>query len=449
MSEDSANLEDASRSSELCRQAEEQLRSGQAQAALQSYHAVLGSDAGHAGALMGLAQLALSEGDRTAATVLLQKCIEANKELAEPWYRLGVLQWADGQAPAAHDAFTRAVALEPDLARAWLKLGTVRLSLQDNGRAAEAFQQALLLEPKLRVADQDARLPESIRSEIRRANQVLRQHYTSMLEQTLVRTRVHFPGQDLGRLEGAFRVLRGAEAKRYCHPLQRPAFLLFPDMPARPWFEREEFDWVARVEAATPRIRAELNGLLAERAGFQPYIRGVAPGKDAISYSGEDFSSLANSRSWNSFHLNNAGVIKENAARCPETMSVLDSLPLAHARDYMPEIFFSVLQPGAHIIPHYGQMNIRLTVHLGLIIPENCGLRAGEETRHWQEGRLLIFDDSFEHEAWNRGSSDRVVLIFETWNPALSEAEIAGLRDFFETRGEWMARFRKNATAAG
>ncbi len=39
------------------------------------------------------------------------------------------------------------------------------------------------------------------------------------------------------------------------------------------------------------------------------------------------------------------------------------------------------------------------------------------------------------------------VLIFETWNPALSEAEIAGLQDFFETRGEWMSRFRKAATA--
>ncbi len=95
---------------------------------------------------------------------------------------------------------------------------------------------------------------------------------------------------------------------------------------------------------------------------------------------------MANSQSWNSFHLNNAGVIEENAARCPATMSVLDSVPLARARDYMPEIFFSVLQPGAHIIPHYGQMNIRLTVHLGLVIPENCGLRAGEETRQWRAG---------------------------------------------------------------
>ncbi len=321
--------------------------------------------------------------------------------------------------------------------------------MNQNESAAEAFQQALLLEPRLSAADKDTRLPESVRAEIRHANQVLRRYYRDMSEQTLARTRARYPGSDLSRFEEAFRTLRGEQAKRYCHPLQRPAFLLFPDMPARPWFEREEFEWVERVEEAAPRIRSELDALLAERAGFQPYIRGVAPGKDAISYAGEDFSSLSDSQAWNSFHLNNAGVIEENAARCPVTMSVLDSLPLAQARDYMPEIFFSVLQPGAHIIPHYGQMNIRLTVHLGLIIPEDCGLRAGEETRHWQEGQVLIFDDSFEHEAWNRDDSDRVVLIFETWNPALSEAEIAGLQDFFEARGEWMSRFRAAGSGKG
>lgn len=449
MSSKFSNQSDNAELDNLFSKAREFMATGLVQQAERSCQAVLAIDAGHAGALMGLAQLALNDGDRARAAALLEKAIQANREMAEPWYRLGVLQWADRQVQNANASFSQAVSLAPQLAKGWLKLGMARLAMNENEPAAEAFQQALLLEPGLRVADKDSRLPESIRAEISDANRVLRKHYKDMSAQTLARTRARFPDSDLGRFEDAFRILQGEKDRRYCHPLQRPAFLLFPDMPAKPWFEREEFEWVERVEDATPQIREELQALLAARSDFQPYIRGVAPGKDAISYSGEDFSSLANSQSWNSFHLNNAGVIEENASRCPKTMSVLDSLPLAQARAYMPEIFFSVLQPGAHIIPHYGQMNIRLTVHLGLVIPDNCGLRAGDETRQWREGQLLIFDDSFEHEAWNRGDSDRVVLIFEIWNPALSEAEIAGLQDFFEARGEWMSRFRKPGLAKG
>lgn len=443
MTEDKTNLTSDGVMAGQLQAARQALQAGDARTAARQAAEVLQRQPGQAEALMLLAQIALVSGDRSQAAALLEKTIEANPRLAEPWYRLGVLRWSDQASEAAGECFAKAVHLDPDHAQGWMKLGVARLALGEQLAAAEAFQQSILLEPRLREADKFQSLPRSVRDEVRQARQVLRNHYREMAEQTLARTRARFPGADLERFETAFKILRGEAEKRYCHPMQQPVFLLFPDMPARPWFEREEFDWVEHVEAATPKIRAELDALLADRAGFQPYIRGIAPGKDAISYANEDFSTLANSQAWNSFHLNNAGVIPEHAARCPETMAVLDDIPLAQARDYMPEIFFSVLQPGAHIIPHFGQMNIRLTVHLGLIIPEGCGLRAGDETRHWEEGRLLLFDDSFEHEAWNRGNSDRVVLIFETWNPDLSEAEIVGLQDFFETRADWMSRFRK------
>ncbi len=89
----------------LFRQGEQSLRAGDAQAALQSWLAVLAQDAGHAGALMAIAQLALGAGERARATALLEQTIQANPTLAEPWYRLGVLQWADGAGagrPARH-----------------------------------------------------------------------------------------------------------------------------------------------------------------------------------------------------------------------------------------------------------------------------------------------------------------------------------------------------------
>ena len=85
--------------------------------------------------------------------------------------------------------------------------------------------------------------------------------------------------------------------------------------------------------------------------------------------------------------------------------------------------FFSALKPGVHIPPHNGATNARLTVHLPLIIPPDCGLRVGEETHVWEPGKLVLFDDTIRHEAWNFSDRLRVVLIFDVWHPLLSALE--------------------------
>ena len=88
-----------------------------------------------------------------------------------------------------------------------------------------------------------------------------------------------------------------------------------------------------------------------------------------------------------------------------------------------PVAFFSALKPGTHIPPHNGATNTRLTVHMPLIIPPDCALRVGEETRTWEPGKLLLFDDTIRHEAWNFSDRLRVVLIFDVWHPMLTELE--------------------------
>ncbi len=97
-----------------------------------------------------------------------------------------------------------------------------------------------------------------------------------------------------------------------------------------------------------------------------------------------------------------------------------------------PTALFSLLRPDTHIRPHHGMLNTRLICHLPLITPPGCALRVGNETREWRAGELLIFDDSFEHEAWNRGSETRVVLLFEIWRPELAAEERAALTRIFE-----------------
>jgi len=84
---------------------------------------------------------------------------------------------------------------------------------------------------------------------------------------------------------------------------------------------------------------------------------------------------------------------------------------------------FSLLKPGTRIPAHNGTHNTRLICHLPLIVPPGCFFRVGNETRQWEVGKLIIFDDTIEHEAWNDSAEERVVLIFEVWRPELSAQE--------------------------
>ena len=88
--------------------------------------------------------------------------------------------------------------------------------------------------------------------------------------------------------------------------------------------------------------------------------------------------------------------------------------------------------------------NTRLVAHLPLIVPSDCALVVGGEKHEWREGQVVVFDDTYEHEAWNRSSQVRVVMIFDIWNPYLTEAEQAALGDLIPAIGE----FRQTVEAA-
>jgi hypothetical protein len=208
---------------------------------------------------------------------------------------------------------------------------------------------------------------------------------------------------------------------------QRPSVFHFPGLPPRPFYARGEFGWVPALEAETPAIRAELQALLAEDADFRPYVENE---KDRPK---RDFHGLQDDPSWTAFYLwKDGALVEENAARCPRTVAAMREVPLSRIGSRTPAVFFSRLRPGAHIPPHHGMLNSRLICHLPLIVPSGGWLRVGAETRHWQEGRTLIFDDSIEHEARNPAEALRVVLIFDIWRPELSEAERRGIAAIFE-----------------
>jgi aspartyl/asparaginyl beta-hydroxylase (cupin superfamily) len=160
----------------------------------------------------------------------------------------------------------------------------------------------------------------------------------------------------------------------------------------------------------------------------------------------EGLDKLADSFDWSSIHLIKAGKCnQELLAKCPKTHAVLDKLPMPVLDGNAPEVFLSVLKPGAEIKPHYGLSNIKLTVHLGLEIPNDCAIRVGTETQSWENGKVLIFDDSFKHEAWNHSDSERKVLILELWHPDLTTLEKQGIQKIMELQHHSM-QLAKNDT---
>ncbi|MBE9035706.1 aspartyl/asparaginyl beta-hydroxylase domain-containing protein [aff. Roholtiella sp. LEGE 12411] len=102
--------------------------------------------------------------------------------------------------------------------------------------------------------------------------------------------------------------------------------------------------------------------------------------------------------------------LEGNCHLCPETAELVESIP------GMTTAGFSCLAPGTHILPHIGYSKAVLRSHLGLIVPDNCGIRVGNQTLNWQEGKCLIFDDTVEHEAWNKSNFPRIVLLIDFKN---------------------------------
>lgn len=193
----------------------------------------------------------------------------------------------------------------------------------------------------------------------------------------------------------------------------------YPFLPPDEYFDREHFPWLDDLESKTNIIRAEVIALLGSKdPGLSPYVT-MPPGLPRNVW-----SELNNNAAWSALHLWKDGNRIEGAcAKAPKTAAIVEELPLARIAGRAPTVFFSILQAGKHIPPHTGVTNTRAIIHLPLVVPPGCSFRVGGEIRDWREGEAFAFDDTIEHEAWNRSDKDRAILILDCWNPHLSEQE--------------------------
>jgi len=110
--------------------------------------------------------------------------------------------------------------------------------------------------------------------------------------------------------------------------------------------------------------------------------------------------------------------------------------------------FFSTMKPKTSIKAHYGATNLKLRCHFPLFVPEEAYLRVASDPRPWQEGKMIVFDDSYEHEAANLSETqERVILLIDVWHPDLHQAEINEIQGMF-SKLEQMIKMRKSSGGA-
>lgn len=202
---------------------------------------------------------------------------------------------------------------------------------------------------------------------------------------------------------------------------------------SRPFHDAEQFAFLRAIEAAYAEIREEARGVITgfkavtwvRRSTFQRhqgFCQGYR-GRFFLAYGGLDFGL--------------------NQRLCPRAAKLVEQVP------GRVSAAFYLLDGKSHIKPHRGEFDCTLRAHMGLVVPEECSLRVAGETRPWREGAFLVFDDSYEHEAWNRSSETRCVLHLEFFKEDVPQTKReALLRHVRETIVQTAGRFGPALVAA-
>jgi aspartyl/asparaginyl beta-hydroxylase (cupin superfamily) len=209
--------------------------------------------------------------------------------------------------------------------------------------------------------------------------------------------------------------------------LQQP-LEFYPGLETREFHDRESFPWVATLEGAFPVIRDEFARLVESGPGFSTVYRSqTTTGEWAASYLwvfGER--------------------VEETCRACPETARLLGSIPGVAE---FGTTLYSGLAPHTYIAPHFGYTNAKLRCQLPLQVPGLCRLRVGEHEVEQQEGRCIVFDDSFLHSAWNDSDEPRFVIVFDFFHPDLTPDEVRYLQRLASDRK--LAKSLLDQAAAG
>jgi aspartyl/asparaginyl beta-hydroxylase (cupin superfamily) len=364
------------------------------------------------------ARLANQQGRTAQAAAILEQSLSARPDDPLLTVDLAVLLADAGRIGEAVALLRGHVQRLPDAVMSWLLLSQL---LEDTGEptasllaAYEAITRAQADKAWLSPSD----TPPHLRDFVGHAVAKVRDGRRGIFFDAIERAAQAHPGAPLHRIERAVRGYLGDIALATHHPRQKALVLYIPDLPDEPFMDPFLHPWARSLHAAFPSIRREAVSMLARGSEFQDFVQ-PKPGDSMDRY-------LAGHRpAWEAlFFFRHGQRYDETHALCPDTSAALESIELFRVPGQAPEILFSVLTPGTHILPHHGVCNARSVMHLPLIVPPGCALNLVDVgQRSWQEGELGLFDDTYLHEAWNRSESIRVILLMDCWNPHLNRAE--------------------------
>ena len=353
-------------------------------------------------------------------------------------FNLGTAREKQGEIGLAVDAYLAAWRLNPRDARLALFAGAALEAAGRREDAAVLFSLGDDIDLAVRRAKDRPDIDPEIRRRSATADRVMRERLTRLHAEAVAEfeRKAVAAGEapDVARVRNAIWVQTHDRPFDYRTPNQKPALFYMPDLPAVPVVPRERLPWAAALEARTAEIRDEYLAAVAAGAEHSPYV-------DAATRS-PIWQELRGKLDWSSLHLYKVGMETPFVEAFPKTLAALKLADIVRLEGRPVELLFSRLRPSAHIPPHFGTENQRITVHLPLIVPGDCEIRVGSALHAWREGELFAFDDSYEHEAWNRSGKDRVVLIFQAHNPDLTSVERAAIEHAIGARERWIKERR-------
>ena len=367
--------------------------------------------------MAAIATSAFTDGDWKTARETLEALVAADGADAEALSRLAAACFHLGDAAAAHAAAEQSIARDPRNLRAAVVKADL-LTGEGDLRAAN-FYNGVVLDIGGNVSGLPPELAQGV-ARARRARAHVQANMLSLIEDEL-RTVGYSERGSHPRFTLALDVLVGRRQPYF----QQPTRFYYPGLPNIEFFPRQQFPWLDVVEAATDAMLGELEAVLADTETFTPYMRQIPNGPRSRD-------PLVESLDWSTCPILKGGMDTPVTAQCPLTLAALADAPLPRIPASSPDVLFSQLRPGAHILPHTGATNTRLICHLPLIAPADSQFRVGNETRSWEKGKAWVFDDTIDHEAWNNSLQNRVILMFDIWRPELDEEERILISTLFE-----------------
>ena len=230
-----------------------------------------------------------------------------------------------------------------------------------------------------------------------------------------------FPRRELPRIAGMFDIWTGDRVPELAEH-QGFKGLFVPDLPTKPWLDLELFPFVADLRASLPVLQRELDALLRAGTEFPSYGQRHTA---RLAENGTPFELPV--PGWRDFTFREHSTrLHANCRRCPETAKLVQRISkqvgtLAHCG-------FLILLPGSRLDEHVDEVNHQVAVHMGVLVPRRSGVRVAGKTRMHGVGKVLAFDNSFSHSAWNNGDSMRIIFGVYSSHPGLTSTEVAALQ---------------------